>query len=378
MQPPKAAGNLAVGGQRVRQAREPEHRRVRGRQEGERRQRADHVLEALREPVRMHLGDDPDHGVVQVARRQLGVAVVHRQRRDRHHRDAHVPDHDRGRAAADHLAQPRTADPHLARQSGGGLQARERDRGDRQGEDESRPRRRAAEMDRPKQRVRVEEQRQAEHDDQQLQQEIADHQHCDPPGTTTAETADVGEHHPRDERQRQQQRLGPVAQRMPEHAQVLGRRVGGDGDQDRVVQQDRPTGDEADELVERVSREHGRSTAILVQGRALDVGERGEREEQRGEQEHERRQAEGVTGDHAQREVDRAGKRRVDDREQPGRADAPPGDHPRARGQFAAGAIEPLRSLLGLVSGALQARVLRLLPGALRRAHASLLLRASR
>ena len=131
-----------------------------------------------------------------------------------------------------------------------------------------------------------------------------------------------------------------VAQRMPEHAQVLGRRVGRDGDQDDVVQQDRPAGDEADELVEGVAREHGRAAAILVQRRALDVGHRGQREEQRREQEHDRRQAERVAGDHAEREVDRARQRGVDDREQQRRADAALDDHARARRQLGARALD--------------------------------------
>jgi hypothetical protein len=60
-----------------------------------------------------------------------------------------------------------------------------------------------------------------------------------------------------------------MPQRMPEHAQVLGRREGGDGDQDDVVEQDRPAGDEADELVERVASEHRRAAPILMQRGAL-------------------------------------------------------------------------------------------------------------
>ena len=122
---------------------------------------------------------------------------------------------------------------------------------------------------------------------------------------------------------------------LPEDAQVLRRRVRRDGDQDDVVEQDRPAGDEADELVERVAREHRRAAALLVQRRPLDVGHRGQREQQRREQEHERREPERVAGDHAEREVDRARQRRVDDREQERRADAAPqrsrASAPRAR-----------------------------------------------
>ena len=133
------------------------------------------------------------------------------------------------------------------------------------------------------QRVRVEEQDQPEHDDERLQRQIARHAASDPPRAAPAEAADVAQHDQRDEGQREPQRLAAVAERTPEDAQVLGRRVGADRDQDHVVQQDRPAGDEADELVERVAREHGRAAAVGVQRRALDVGHRGEREQQRGD-----------------------------------------------------------------------------------------------
>ena len=52
-----------------------------------------------------------------------------------------------------------------------------------------------------------------------------------------------------------------------------------DRDQDQVVEQDRPAGDEAPQLVERVAREHRRAAALLVQRGALDVGHRGQDEE---------------------------------------------------------------------------------------------------
>jgi hypothetical protein len=125
-----------------------------------------------------------------------------------------------------------------------------------------------------------------------------------------------------------------VAQRAPEDLQVLRRRVTGDGDQDDVVEQDRPPGDEADELVERVAGEDRRAAALGVQRGALRVGHRRQREEHRRDQEHERREPERVTGDHAEREVERARQRRVDDREQERRADAAPERRERPGGDL--------------------------------------------
>ena len=107
-----------------------------------------------------------------------------------------------------------------------------------------------------------------------------------------------------------------MSQRAPEHAHVLRGRECGDGDQDDVVEQDRPAGDEAHELVERVAGEHRRAAALLVHRGALGVGHRGEGEKPRGDHEHQRRQPERPPGDHPEREVDGAGQRGVDDREQ--------------------------------------------------------------
>ena len=177
-------------------------------------------------------------------------------------------------------------------------------------------------MDRVQQRLRVEEQDQPQHHDERLQREVAHEQDAHAANAAGPEAADVAEHDQRDERERQGQRLAAIAERAPEHLQVLGRREGRDGDQDHVVEQDRPAGDEADELVERVAREHRRAASVLVQRGALDVGHRRQHEQQRGDQEHQRRQPQRVAGDHAQREVDRARQRRVDDREQDRRADA--------------------------------------------------------
>ena len=146
--------------------------------------------------------------------------------------------------------------------------------------------------------------------------------HGDPACATSAEATDVAQHHQRDEGQRQAQRRAAVAQRAPEHAHVLRRRVRRDGDQDDVVEQDRPAGDEAHELVEGVAGEHGRTAPLGVQRGTLDVGHRRQREQQRRDQEDDRRQPQRVTRDHSQGEVDGARQRRVDDREDDRRADA--------------------------------------------------------
>src|SRR6478609_2644457 len=92
------------------------------------------------------------------------------------------------------------------------------------------------------------------------------------------------------------------------------RRQGGD---DQVVDQDRPAGDEGDQLVECVAGK-ARGAAPLTQHRpALDVAERGDDEEEAGGEEDQRRQAETTIGDDTEREVDREADRRVDGNEEP-------------------------------------------------------------
>ena len=60
--------------------------------------------------------------------------------------------------------------------------------------------------------------------------------------------------------------------------EVVRHRRGDQREHDRVVEQDRPAGDEADELVEREARERRGAAALDVQRRALDV--RHEREDE--------------------------------------------------------------------------------------------------
>jgi hypothetical protein len=88
------------------------------------------------------------------------------------------------------------------------------------------------------------------------------------------------------------------------------------GDDDQVVDQDRPAGDEGDQLVEGVAGEGRGAAALAEHGAALDVAERGQPEQQAGGEEDQRRQAEAAVGDDAEGEVDREADRRVGGGEQ--------------------------------------------------------------
>ena len=83
-----------------------------------------------------------------------------------------------------------------------------------------------------------------------------------------------------------------LAEAGGDRLQVVGNRDRRQGDHDQVVDQDRPAGDEGDQLVEGVAGEGGGAAALAEHRAALDVAERGEGEEHAGGEEDQRREAE--------------------------------------------------------------------------------------
>src|SRR5947207_88618 len=80
---------------------------------------------------------------------------------------------------------------------------------------------------------------------------------------------------------------------------------GAEGQDDQVVEDDRPARDEAPELVEGVAGEGRGAAALRVEGVALHVGEHRDHEEQAGQDEDERGQPERVAGHDPERVVER-------------------------------------------------------------------------
>ena len=96
-----------------------------------------------------------------------------------------------------------------------------------------------------------------------------------------------------------------VLERLPEDREVVRDEERRDGDRDHVVQELRPGGAEADELVEGVAREARGAAGLRVADGAFGVRQRGGGEDQAGDDEDERRQAEREDGGDAERVVDR-------------------------------------------------------------------------
>ena len=128
-----------------------------------------------------------------------------------------------------------------------------------------------------------------------------------------------------------------------EHGQVVGDDDRTRRHHDQVVEQDRPAGDEAPELVEGVARERRGAAALDVERGALDVGGHRDGEEEPGDHVDERRQPERVAGDDAEREEHRRDDGAQRDGEQRGLAQPARDPQPRTLGALAQPLARPQR-----------------------------------
>ena len=194
------------------------------------------------------------------------------------------------------------------------------------------------------QAVGVDDRQDADDDHRQLQDDVGEGEDGERPLAAAAGDVEDVEHAGGDDHRAGDADLpaglGEVGR---DRLQVVRHRDRRQGDDDQVVDQDRPAGDEGDQLVEGVAGE-ARGAAALAQHRpALDVASVVSAEEQAGGEEDQRRQAEAAVGDDAEREVDREADRRVDGDEQPGHAEPAPQQRLQAR----------FRALSRLLSGVL-------------------------
>ena len=250
----------------------------------------------------------------------------HRHQRDRRHPGVDQRQEHGGRA--DHAAQIPRPPLQVGGQVGGRLDPGERERGHRQRLHEVPGGRRREQVDVRGQQIGVHGDDRPDRDHGELQGDVGERQDDQRALADVAgEAGDVDAGRERDHRGRDRDLRPAVREAAPDRAQVVGHRDRRQGDDDDVVDQDRPAGDEADQLVERVARERRRAAALEEHRAALDVAERGEHEQEPRGQEDQRRQPEAAVGDDADREVEREADRRVGDREQPRNAE----DAPRQR-----------------------------------------------
>jgi hypothetical protein len=89
-------------------------------------------------------------------------------------------------------------------------------------------------------------------------------------------------------------------------------------DHDQVVEEERPSRDEAGEVVEGDPDERGGAAGLADRGRPLGVRQGDEQEQRADDEQDDRREAERVQGDDPEREVDRGRDLAVCDREERG------------------------------------------------------------
>ena len=107
-----------------------------------------------------------------------------------------------------------------------------------------------------------------------------------------------------------------LAERLPEHAQVVRHEERRDRDRDDVREHLAPRREEGPELVEGAAGEAGGAAGLGVHRGGLGVGGGGGGEDQAGDHEHHRRHPGGVDRHEAERVVDRAADVSVGGREQ--------------------------------------------------------------
>ncbi len=168
MQAPERAGDLTVRGQRIGEAREPEHRRVRRRDQRHGRDGGDRVLERVAQPLLLERRDHAEHRCVAVLLAERRLAVHDGLGAHGDERDPRVDDEHGERRGVHEAAQVAARDADLTCKPRRRFEAGRDHRRDAQGDDHVLERRRGPQVDGARDRVGVEEQRQPEHDDQQL------------------------------------------------------------------------------------------------------------------------------------------------------------------------------------------------------------------
>ena len=279
----------------------------------------------------MQMLDDPQHRVAGEAvmglagAEQRGVAAVgesvHRQRGERDQRQRRVD----GEHGHDHRPDRAGDRPRLVAgllgHVGDRLDPRVGDHPNRDRDQEVLPRRRDPEVDVVDQHVRREDEHDTDDHQQQLRCEVGDRQHDVQPGRLFhADHVDQRER--RHDADAEEDVARSVLQRRPEQtAQVVRHEERRYCDRDRVVEHLRPCGEERPQLVERVARKARRATRLGEHRGRLRVGGGREIEDHPRDHEHDRRQAERIGGDEAERVVDRGADVPVGGREQRARAE---------------------------------------------------------
>src|SRR5262249_42376631 len=131
-----------------------------------------------------------------------------------------------------------------------------------------------------------------------------------------AQEADAGDREDRADRDDDVPRVTLEGVDLERGAEVVRHEERRERDHDQVVEEERPAGHEAGEVVHRAAHEGRRAACLPERRRRCGVRERDEKEEEADAEEDERREAERVESDDPEREVDRRGDLAVGDGEE--------------------------------------------------------------
>ena len=256
--------------------------------------------------------DDAEDRVVGVLGAEVGRVVagdvMNGHRRERDQRQQRVEAEDGSDGEPDSLRDRLGGVLRLLRHVRDGLDACVGDHPDRDSEQEVTPGRRDPEVDVVDQDGGAEDEHHPDHDQDGLGAEVGHREDQVEPrrllGPLHVQEGEEDDH---------RDAADDVARRFPEprpeHGQVVRDEEGRDRDRDDVVEHLAPAREEADQLVEGVAREARRAAGLGEHHGRLGVGRRRGGEDQAGDDERDRRQAEGEGGGDAERVVDRASPR---------------------------------------------------------------------
>ena len=312
----RRARDLPVGGQRVRQARQPEHLPVHRHDQDRRGGRPDQVARGVHQPAGLEAVDHADHRRLYVAAAQGGLAVHDRHRHQGRRRDSHEQHERHAGDDEDHPPKAAPPDANLARQAGRRLDPDQRDRCHHGRKQRVLPAGRRAQVDGVDHRTRIPflGKRDEGHRHEQAEAEEGQAQHH--PEPVGRQPADVLHGDERDRERRDHDLDEAVVEIAPEDGEVVADRDRPDRHHDQVVEQDGPARDEAPQLVEGVTGKGGCATALRMERAALHVGGHRDHEEQARGEERERCQSERVAGHDPQHHEEPRYERAEQDREQ--------------------------------------------------------------
>jgi len=271
---------------------------------------------------RLERRDDPHHRRAQPVGPERCRPVVGRVGRQPDARDQDVDDDDDRDCAEQAAWQVAPRPPGLLGIVGDRLEARVREHGERQCERDVVPGRVRAEREIAGERAAREEDRKAEDHEQRLRHEVeerhGDADAIEPRSPEETHAGDRCDNHAGSDHVARPPGDRVDAEGEPEIVRDEERR---EGDHDQVVEEEHPAGEEAGEVVEGDAHECCGASGLANRRRPLGVGERDDEEEQTDEPEDDRREAQRVQRDHAEREVDGGGDLAVRDGGERGRVE---------------------------------------------------------